>query len=78
MKGGLRDMEDRMRKSKYISTQNSRRKEQREQKKVLFEEMITKNFPETMEEQVFTDAWPTAYTTKDKCADPKKMHLHIP
>lgn len=33
MKEGLRDMEDRMRKSKYISNQNHRRKEQREQKR---------------------------------------------
>lgn len=47
----------------------------------MFEEMITPNFPETMEEEVFTDTWPTAYLEekkkKAKCINQKKMHLKI-
>lgn len=57
MKEGLRDTEHRIRKSKYISTQNSRRKGWENKEWAIFDERITKNFPEAMEEQLFTDAW---------------------
>lgn len=71
-------MEDKMRKSKCISTQIPEKRTDRT-KKVVFEEMMTKNFPETLEEEAFTDAWYTAYSIykNDKCISQKKMHLNI-
>ena len=50
-------------------------KKSREKKKeAMFEEMITPNFPETMEEEVFTDTWPTAYLEEKK----KKGKMYKP
>lgn len=44
MKGGLRDTEHRMIKSKYISTQNSRRKGERSKRTGTFEQMDYQEF----------------------------------
>lgn len=54
MKGGLRDMEDRMRRSKYISTQNSRRKEPERTKKRQY---LKKWLP-----RIFQKQWKNKYS----------------